>query len=424
MTHATPTTGRGGAIVWVAALFLLAGGLRLGWVLYRWGPAGCAEQTEYPDEDAYVLSARSLAAGGGLSDEFGYRATYMPGYPAFLAVFQSLPRPLFWARIAQAILAAWVAPGTYLLARRFLDAETAPGPVLAPVLAGLAAACDPFLIFFSGLLLTEALFAAVLVTAWVFVQGSGRKPMPYAVGAAVFMWGAVMLRPSAAALVLLTPFVLAILGRFRREVLVRAVMIPLLVMVGLVPWAVRNYAVIGQWRWLTTRGGISLYDGLRPGATGSSDLAHTKTMEQARGLSELDWDDYFRSAAWDAAWRDPAGAIRLAGRKFLRTWSLTPNVESYRGGATARLSAAWMSVMLGLAVIGWWRCRRRLIAWVLLLLPVAAFTFLHMIYVGSVRYRVPVMPFVVVLSAVGAATILAPSWMAKTARANSQPHNS
>ena len=31
-----------------------------------------------------------------------------------------------------------------------------------PVLAGLAAACDPFLVFFTGLLLTEALFAAVL----------------------------------------------------------------------------------------------------------------------------------------------------------------------------------------------------------------------------------------------------------------------
>jgi hypothetical protein len=50
--------------------------------------------------------------------------------------------------------------------------------------------------------------------------------------------------------------------------------------------------------------------------------------------------------------------------------------------------------------------RRSIGAWLLLLTPVAAFTALHMVYVGSVRYRVPVMPFIMVLSAAGAWTIL------------------
>ncbi|HOJ54970.1 MAG TPA: hypothetical protein PK184_11175 [Phycisphaerae bacterium] len=423
-------------------LFLLAAGLRVGWVLVRWGPEGRAEHLDYPDEEAYVLSARSLAAGEGLIDEFGYRATYMPGYPAFLAIFQGLPRPLLWARIAQALLAAWVAPATFLLARQFLagrpgqpgdgalchdstrsadgaqpvdgrpctgtaDAAVMPAreSLLIPGLAGLGAAFDPFLVFFSGLLLTEALFAAVLVTAWIFMQKhppkTGRGWFAEAICAGLFLWLAIMLRPSAAILVVLTPVALVVLRRFDRKVVVQAAVIPLVVIIGLLPWAARNRAVIGRWHWLSTRGGISLYDGLQPGATGGSDLAHTKEAPDVQGLGEVQWNEYFQERALAEARRDPMRVLRLAWRKFLRTWSPIPNVEEYSSGFIALVSAAWMLPALGFAAIGWWRCRRPAADWLLLLLPVIAFTLLHMIYVGSVRYRVPVMPFVVVLSAAG-----------------------
>jgi hypothetical protein len=220
-------------------------------------------------------------------------------------------------------------------------------------------------------------------------------------------------------LLVLVPLAMIVLGRFRRRAIWRAATIPGIVVILLVPWALRNYAVTGQWCWLTTRGGISLYDGLQPGATGESDLAHTKTMADVRGLTEVEWDAHFRAAAWATARRDPAGMLRLAGRKFIRTWSLTPNVAEYHGGATAKISAAWMTIMLGLAAYGLWLSRRRVAAWALLLLPVVAFTALHMVYVGSVRYRVPLMPWVMVLSAVGAARMLKPAPSAKITREQS-----
>jgi len=216
----------------------------------------------------------------------------------------------------------------------------------------------------------------------------------------LFLWLAVMLRPAAAVLVIVAPLAVVVLGRFRREAWIQGAMIPVLVMMGLLPWAARNKAVLGEWRWLSTRGGVSLYDGLQAGATGGSDLGHTKSMEQVRGLGELEWDAYFTRAAWEAAREDPGRVIRLAGRKFLRTWSLTPNEETHRKGLMAAVSAAWMLPALVFAGVGWWRYRCCAAAWVLLL-PVLAFTGLHMIYVGSVRYRVPVMPFVMVFSAAG-----------------------
>ena len=54
-----------------------------------------------------------------------------------------------------------------------------------------------------------------------------------------------------------------------------------------------------------------------------------------------------------------------------------------------------------LGACGAWhlRARWRALSW--LLLPVAYFTLLHLVFVGSVRYRVPVMPLVEILAAWG-----------------------
>jgi hypothetical protein len=65
-----------------------------------------------------------------------------------------------------------------------------------------------------------------------------------------------------------------------------------------------------------------------------------------------------------------------------------------------------MSLVLVTAALGLWRARR-CIGWTLALLaPVLAFTVLHMVFVGSVRYRIPLMPMLFVLSAVGVASLV------------------
>jgi len=400
---------------WVLLLFVLAVVVRVGWVAVRFGSPEASCQLAYPDEGVYWRLAHSLAVGEGLVDEFGYRATYMPGYPAFLSVFVNILRPLLWARLVQALLGAWVAPATFLLAWQWMRRSNGNGVsgrrpgFLVSVLAGLAAVFDPFLVFFSGLLLTETLFAAVLVSAWAVLMSVsdplGNRRIRVAVGLGILLLLSVYLRPSAAILVLLMPVAVVIGRRWdRRSFWISAVVLGVVVC-GLFPWALRNHKTIGQWRWLTTRGGISLYDGLRQGATGASDLAHTKTMDAVAGLSESQWDAYFKLRAWSAVRQDAGRVFSLAGRKFCRTWSLTPNVEAYRQGPIAWISAGWMILVLGSAVIGWIGCRRAVRSWIILLLPVVVFTLLHMVFVGSVRYRVPVMPMVFVLSASGLAMV-------------------
>lgn len=382
-----------------SCMFLLAAVLRVGWVTYRYAGDDQAAQLEYPDEEAYVHVARSLHDGSGLKDEFGFRAAYMPGYPAFLAVFQSRPRPLLWTRLAQALLAALIAPATMWLAYRLQV-----GPAGA-VLAGLAAAVDPFLVFFSGLLLTEALFAVVLVAAWAamapMIQSERRISSVQPLLAGGLLLAGILFRPSAVILLPAVLIALPALRRADRDSLKAALIIAAVVIAGLCPWAMRNQRLIGSWTWLTIRGGISLYDGVRPAATGASDLAHTRSMPEITGFSEVEWDAYFKQQAWTAIRDEPGRVAGLALRKLARTWSPVPNVEQYRRGLTAIVGAVWTIVLLLLAA---WGCIRRPEPRVLffVLLPVLAFTLLHMIYVGSVRYRVPVMPLLMVLASFAA----------------------
>lgn len=394
------------------AVFLLGASVRVGWVAARHGRA--PETLAYPDEQAYLLAGRSLAAGNGLIDEFGHRAAYMPAYPAFIAMFERANLPLMALRITQAFLAALVAPATFLLARQWAGILRLPHVDLMALVAGCAAAGDPFLIFFSGLLLTEALFAVALVATWWggvrLIDPEQAVSVPTTIAVGLGMLACVMLRPSATILIAIVPAVVVCYRSFSCRSILGAAVIAAVVVAGLFPWAARNARGLGEWRWTTTRGGISLYDGLQLGAGGASDLAHTKTDPRAAGLGESAWDAYWRERAIDNLRADPARSLALAGRKFLRTWNIVPNEPEHRRGFAALVSAAWMAGALGTAALGFWRVRDAARWWLALLMPVLAFTALHMIFVGSVRYRIPLMPMLFVLSAVGVLT-LAGRWI-------------
>lgn len=401
---------------WLFGLFVIAAVLRIALVLIRFGSSDASAILNYPDEEAYWRAARSIASGEGLIDEFGYRATYMPVYPGFLAFFTWLDSPLLWARIVQALLGALVAPATFLLADQFFRMSVRQTtlwrwsdgnpPAWWAGLAGLAAAGDPFLVFFSGLLLTETLFATAIVFAWWGLLNTvdpdqNRDLRRWSIATGLFLLLSVTLRPMAAVMVVIAVVAVILFRGAGRSGLLQAIIILAMVMIGLSPWAIRNRVVLGEWRWLTTRGGISLYDGFRPGADGSSDLAHTKTLQDVQNLGELEWERYFRDRAIAAIKERPLRALQLAGEKCLRTWSLRPNVERYRSGPVAWISVGWMLLLVLAFAMGVWQYRRAWRLCLLVIMPTLVTTLVHMIFVGSVRYRVPVMPMIMVLSAGG-----------------------
>lgn len=385
---------------WKAALvvFLVALSARAGWGVLRWSREGLPPKLEFPDEQQYWGIAASLWRGEGMRDELGFRAGRMPLYPALLAPLASMTNGVAVAQVIQWLVGAAAAGIVATRARRWGSG--------VGVVAGLMVALDPFLIFFASLILTETLFIAAFIALWWALWRVGDSKFSFRLWGVVGLLSAicVYLRESSIGLVLVGIVWVVMIHRPRRGALCGAAICLLIVAATLFPWAYRNDRILGEWRWLTTRGGISLYDGVGPQADGGSDLGDVKDSAAVRDMGELDRDAYFRREAWNTIQSDPARIVRLAGVKLARFWNPIPNVESYRSSFTRLVSAGWMLPVLILAVGGVAVLVRQseiggLRLALFLLLPALYLSVLHCVFVGSVRYRLPAMPFLEILAA-------------------------
>lgn len=401
-TSGPPAPARAGVRLEVV-IFLAALLLRAGWGGYRLASAGDSARLEFPDEEQYWLMAGSFQAGQGLRDELGFRATRMPLYPVTLSIFARFDRGVIVAKVTHWLIGAAIAACVAGAATAIIDRRTG-------WVAGLLVACDPFLVFFSSLLLTETFYIAVIVVLWwiawpILARTSGR--------AAVYRWAliglvatiAVYVRESGLGIVGVLLGFVVICHRFDRGSLVGAGLAAGMVVAALVPWAARNRHVTGDWCWLTHRAGISLYDGVGQQANGSSNLGSIKQMPAVRGLTETEWNDYFLREAFRAIREDPGRIIGLAGPKLKRTWNPLPNVESYQSELVRLVSALWTIPTFALAVAGAVLLPRvrpadGLRLAVFLLLPAGYLSILHCFFVGSVRYRLVAVPMIEILASV------------------------
>lgn len=389
-------------VAWGLALLALV--LRAGWIAYRWSSHGAA--FEYPDEELHWQLAAHLVHDGSLVTDDGRFAARMPLYPLFLAPWAALGSAgVLGARFAQAIVGAAVVVMAHRLAHAVAGRRAAR-------VAGLLVACDPFGVFFSNLLLTETLFTflgvALTACAWAV---AARRPGSWLAwgGVALTGAGAVLTRPAAAGWLALLWLLLLALGRDRRRMGPRLVACPVVLALLMLPWGLRNTAVVKDYAWLSTNGGVTLYDAQGPQADGSSNQGFLQQMPELQGLGEVERDRLLRQSAIRQMRADPGRALSLAGIKFLRTWSPLPNVAEYRTGPAALAGAVYTVLLLAGTAAALVRGfvghrdasaadRRRLLA--LGMLPLLYFTLVHCVYIGSVRYRVPLMPLMALVTAV------------------------
>lgn len=392
-----PSTKQGGRSSrrWRGALLIFGLALlaRAGFGLFGSGE-GLAAPLRFDDEIGYWNIARSYAAGNGMVGEFGHRAGRMPLYPWFLSFFVESSRGVAWARGAQWVAGALAAPLAFLLCRR-----------IAPFawLAGLVVAFDPALVGSASLLLTETLFVTALAGLWLAAPPA-RRSSPTGPGrwVVVSVLAAVCVHVRESSLLFVAALCVFLAVRRRdRAALVGAGFVIAVVFVALLPWAFRNSQVIGQWCWTTTRGGISLYDGVRPGASGAGDLAGVKDAPAVAGLSEVEWNDYFLRASRQAIVDDPWRIAGLIPVKLARTWSPVLHAPQYGSSVVQLIFAAWYVPLFLLALIGVWALRRDPGTAVGLLLPALCVSLLHAVFVGSVRYRLGAIPMLGVLAACG-----------------------
>lgn len=359
-----------------------------------------------PDQREYLDLGRSLLAGEGLRFvdlRFGtdVKAFRTAGYPLVVAACGGDVRAI---RVAQVLLDTSTVLAAYVLARRWL----APGP---GVLAAAIVAVNPFMVFFTSLVLSETVFTAMLAWSVALFAASTdprRRRRRWAFwSAAVLAALSVHVRPAAIGLPLVLGVSAALAGAptgFGRSrgvfgVPAGASML-ILTILTLLPWAARNRTVVGEWVWTSTNEGFTLYDGLNPDADGSSNQSFVRRMPQLQTMGEAQRSAYLAAEARAWAAQNPLRVAELAAIKLARTWSPVPLSSEYRGRrAYAVVAAAYAVPLFAMTLFGLRRGVLPASGKAILLAPAVYFSVAHAVSVGSLRYRVPSEPMLAVIAA-------------------------
>jgi 4-amino-4-deoxy-L-arabinose transferase-like glycosyltransferase len=383
---------------WVAIILVVGLVLRVAW----WTQAPDESALEaLPDQVEYLALGRSLLAGEGLSfhdrrfdQELGSQAIVFahrtPGYPLFIAACGGRVEVI---RGAQILLDVSSAAAMMLLARRLFG-------VRAAILAGALVAMNPYLIYFSTLILTESLYTSMLIWGMSLMLARDRRA---GVVGLILLSLSVLVRPSMIALpTLLAGVAIFVESKSMRRALLSGLGAAVVTAVVLLPWGLRNHLVLGEWVFTTTNGGITLYDGIHSGATGASDQRFISSMPELNGMTEIERDRYLRNESIRLMRQEPTRAARLALKKVARTWSPVPLSGEYgnnvRNIILGTLGTVPLFVLTAIAVFKTPGGRS---AKVFLLLPAIYITLAHALSVGSLRYRVPAdVPMAVLAGAV------------------------
>jgi dolichyl-phosphate-mannose-protein mannosyltransferase len=194
---AQPIPSRGGHRIMLAGILLFALLVRLGWGLTR--PTSDAALNLLPDQHDYLSLARSVLHGNGFilrDPRFpnDLKAFRTPGYPFFLAACGANVR---LARALQALIDTSTILAVYCIARRIIRSRQSDR---VPMAAAALVAANPFLIYFSGLLLTETLFTAMLAWAMALLvyasDPDGKLKRVQWLAAGLLLTISVLVRPS------------------------------------------------------------------------------------------------------------------------------------------------------------------------------------------------------------------------------------
>jgi hypothetical protein len=118
-------------------------------------------------------------------------------------------------------------------------------------------------------------------------------------------------------------------------------------------------------------------------------------------------NEALKHAGWDFIRENPCRFIELAGVKFVRFWRLWPYAPEYSRPEIVVVSLLSYGILLSLAIIFLFREATKRWRELSPILGFAGFLMLvHMVTIGSIRYRFPLEPFVIIFGAYAATDMM------------------
>jgi hypothetical protein len=338
------------------------------------------------DNRTYQAAASDILKGGVISNDI-----IMPLYPLFLALFGGGEKAQYLIGIITSLISVIL---TWALARAIFEDEKA-GFVAAGIMTAY-----PMAIFYSVVGLTESLFVTLVLGAFLalyknrpalastlFVLSILTRPVMDAFAPFVIFWHTLVVRKAG-------------LSRAFRDLAVYGILYTLIMS----PWWYHNAQKFDYFVRLNHGFGIVLYAGNNPmnmsgGGISRIDYDIASVFGDQLPSSIAKVDRILKDTAIEYIRNNPGNFFKIAGVKFVRLWSLIPYTAVVKGNKLALITTLSLLPVIVFAFAT--LLIRRDLLWHLtpILGFIAYLTLVHMITIGSIRYRYPLEPLLIMIAA-------------------------
>lgn len=364
------------------------------------------------DEIEYVAIAQSLYHGNGFSVDGTPTAYRAPAYPTFVAaVFTAFGESVVPVRIIQAFADTLSCLFIFLIAKRFFSGTT-------PYIAASLYAIFPGNALYVSLLFSESIFTTLLLAIiFFYTKESLRNSFSWKIMIGTLLAILTLLRQNAP--ILLFAFIVWEVIRFYswKTMWRRNILIVLSSFLFLFPWIIRNKIQFDHFS-LTSNGGINFWIGHNQSANGSYKyLTHNNPLERVSGEFERSALGY--KEGMDFLLHHPTEEVKLLFLKFahffepdfslMQSLQYKPEWKMYQRSILVYREFSpviffvlhFLTAMVVIA--GLWSlifAQDSKYQYLLLVRLIIVFWICsHLIFFGVARFRLPIMPFFIAMTA-------------------------
>jgi 4-amino-4-deoxy-L-arabinose transferase-like glycosyltransferase len=337
--------------------------------------------------------------GKGLIISSNLKAFRPPLYPIFASMF-FYNSGLWGVRFAQCFVGALTSVFIYLIGKKIFSTRIG-------WIAGIISCFYPFLIFYTGFLLTDAL--AILLTVisiWCLIHlvpldnqdKSKQNLLLFSILSGISLGLAGLERPTMEAFV---PFVLFFILSFRESwirKIKKIVIISVFFTLTLSPWIIRNYIIFHEFIPGTTMGSRVFWEGNNPYSIGGPSSYFPQ--QKLKNKTEIQMQHIYLADTIQVIKTNPKRFLWLLWNKFKRFWAVVPNTKLYSSPKYKMVSVFSFGILLPFFIIGFFLTLRNKKVQFLHLI-IIFFTLFHMVLLASIIYRAPIEPFIIIIAVVG-----------------------
>ena len=343
-------------------------------------------ELNFPDAVAYKTIGNEIFSGSIVTNNI-----YMPLYPIWTYIFGSMGLLIF-VDIAISVLSVYL---IYLLSIELT------GKNFGSLISCFIAALYPHFIFYSVSGLTETLYIFLLLLIFLLYYKK------YFFSAILISILSILVRPT---LDLLNPILLFMFLYFVHNLPWKTIFKYLTIylmsyIIIMSPWWIHQYQKYGEFVRLNLGDGIVLYSGNNPMNVSGGGVGRDN------GMSDMDLSIFshiddpivknnaMKQEALNFIIDNPKRFIELAGVKFLRFWRLWPYAEEFQQWYVVASSLLSYGLVLLLAISF---IIKNIKIYFKSFIPIFTLfgylTLVHMITIGSIRYRLPLEPFLIIFA--------------------------